>query len=196
MTVQEIKEKIERIKANNAIPAHLKPKMIEKQEALLKEAEGGTPAAATTKPKPSKKAPDKKEKAKRIDKSHKKAKVAGTDKTVHEIDCDELLKEHNKRIAARKKSGKKQKTKSTIEKVTHNVLTGVKQAINSIPVQKIKDHPAAEISKIKKLEKITADYLHQFKSIMGDEYSAAEVAEELKEIREIAKKLEEKYGEK
>ncbi len=198
---QAILDKIEKIKNNPSVPEKFKPAMIKRQEDLLAKLDSSSTTVKTeskqkvsSKPEVSKTSAKSKKKAEKPKPVKPEYKVSSSGKSRQEVPCDELLKEYLQNKVARKKANKKYRVKPVIEKVTSNVITAVKQAVKNMSAEDIKANPKKEINKVKALEKLTLEYLHGFKSILGEDYDSGEINEELKEITELAKQMEKKYG--
>ncbi len=102
------------------------------------------------------------------------------------------MADHERRLKDRKASAKKTKTKPVIEKVAHHAAQAAKSVIHSIPVETLKANPKAQFNKIEAYIKLTHEYIKKSKELMGDEYDAEEVSDEIKELRDYVKELEKK----
>lgn len=166
------------------------------------EAMGGKAPAKPTEKKVAKPAKARKRKSPR--KKGKKAKaskkkkdvVLFKGKPVSQADCDDLIREYQKRREASKKSSKKSQTKSIFEKVTDKVEGVVAQAIKSVGAEAISKDPKAFSDKVDKIADATKEYLQKFKSILGDEYDSSEVQDVVKHIEALADKIRSKAKKK
>lgn len=123
----------------------------------------------------------------------KKASKTYKGKDVDQLDdkdCDELLAEIEERRAAAKKSAKKSAKKPVIEKVSEPIVRGVTKAIKSLEIDDLSD---AKIKRIKDAITATKSFIQSLKTLLGEEYDAETVTEEIKPLVDLAKKIEEKY---
>lgn len=173
---------------------------LEKQLATLekKAPAKAKKAAPVKKEKKAKAAPAKK--AKKEKKKKKQSPVTTykyKNKSIKDLDeseCAEMKKEVAERRAKAKASGKKSKSKPVIEKITGNVATAVKQAINNESADDIKKDPKKFIARAEKIEKAAVSFLTEMKSILGDDFDKDAIEDEFADIHKLILDLKKKYG--
>ena len=124
------------------------------------------------------------------DKAEKKTYKGKNLGDLDDKDCDELLAEVAERRAAAKKSAKKSEKKPVIEKVSAPIVRGVEKAIKNIESD---DLSAKKIKQVKDAIEATKSFIQSLKTLLGEDYDAQAVTDEIKPLLELAKKIEEKF---
>lgn len=132
----------------------------------------------------------KKSNSKTTEKVYKGKKIKG----LNEEDCKELLKDVRERRRKQKSSEKRSKSKPVIEKVAKHVATAVKQAVDNVSAEDIKDDPKGEISKMEKVANLAKKFLQDLRAILGEDYDKEAINEEMKEVHDMIAGIKKKYG--
>lgn len=116
-------------------------------------------------------------------------------KELNEENCRELLAEVEQRRKSAKASAKRSKSKPVIEKIAGSVVSAAIKAVKNVSVEEIKDDPKKELGRMDQLLVATRKYLGELKTILGDDFDAETVSEEIKPLMDLVKELRKKYGE-
>lgn len=171
--------------------------MLAEAEAELEKLEAEEEGEKEEKPKakPEKEAKPAKERKPREKKAKapRPEKKEAPKKKKDEPSCDDLLKAWQERRTAAKKAAKKAKTRSVMAMIADKVEDAVAKAIKTVPVSDIKKDPKRAINRFEKLETSMQEFLQDFRTVLGDEYKAAEVTSAVKHIEDLIKKLKARY---
>ena len=139
---------------------------------------------------------DKKEKPKKV-KKEKPAKVKLVAKKKDdgaEPTCDDLLERFHARRKASKEAAKKHKTEPVFTPVASHVGDAIAKAIKNTPAIEIKDDPKKKIKQFESLVKKGREFLHEFKSVMGEDFKESAIDKEFKDLEKLIETLEKKYA--